>query len=76
MQQGGRAVPKATIHRRYGRSVVNLFGQYMPVVTGWKVYDNSAVGSPRLIAKQKTGQPETIFDHECWFRVQRSAVHG
>jgi predicted ABC-type ATPase len=76
VQKGGHHVPEGTIRQRYGRSVRNLFDLYMPVVTGWKVYDNSGDARPRLIAKGKAEQPETVFDPETWSLVKRSAANG
>jgi predicted ABC-type ATPase len=76
VRRGGHDIPEATIRQRYGRSIRNLFKLYMPVVTGWKVYDNSAEGRTRLIAKGKPDQPEVVFDPECWSLIRRSAANG
>jgi hypothetical protein len=46
----------------------------MPVVMGWKVYDNSAEGRPLLIAKGKREQPEVAFEPERWSFIRRSAL--
>jgi hypothetical protein len=48
----------------------------MPVMTGWKVYDNSAEGQPLLIAKGKHEQPEVVFEPECWSWIRRSALNA
>ncbi|HEV3005617.1 MAG TPA: zeta toxin family protein [Pirellulales bacterium] len=73
---GGHHVADATIRRRFGRSLRNLFELYMPVVTGWNVYDNSAEGRPRLVAKGKRGRPEVVFDPELWSTIRRRADDG
>ena len=57
-------------------SIRNLFDLYMPVVSGWKVYDNSAEGIPRLIAKGKREQAEVVLDSERWSLVRRSTADG
>jgi len=74
VRKGGHHVPETTIRQRYGRSIRNLFALYMPVVNGWKVYDNSAAGRPRLLAKGKRNQPEVVLDPECWSLVRRSVA--
>lgn len=73
---GGHDVPETTIRQRYGRSVRNLFNLYMPVVTSWKVYDNSDVGRPRLIAKGKRNQPPEILDPAIWSSIRKSATNA
>jgi predicted ABC-type ATPase len=70
VKHGGHAIPDATIRRRYQRGIRNLFEIYMPIVTSWKVYDNSG-RAPRLIAKSKRGERETILDAEKWSSIRR-----
>lgn len=48
--EGGHNVPVATILRRHDRGIRNFFEIYQELTTGWYLYDNSVVGSPRLIA--------------------------
>jgi hypothetical protein len=45
-------------------------------MTGWKVYDNSTEGRPRLIAKGKREQPEIVLDPESWSLIKGSAGNG
>jgi len=63
------------IRRRYGRSIRNLLDLYIPLVSGWKVYDNSQRASPRLVAEGLRGEGEFIYDPETWSRI-RSVAHG
>src|ERR1700681_2098384 len=63
VQKGGHHVREETIRQRYVRSVRNLFDLYIPVVTSWKVYDNSSGGSPLLIAKGKRGEAIIVPEH-------------
>jgi predicted ABC-type ATPase len=72
VKKGGHHVPEATIRRRYARSIRNLFELYLPVVTIWKVYDNSVHGFPRLIAKGKRNQPEVVLNSQRWALIRRS----
>lgn len=76
VQKGGHHIPEATIRRRYDRSIRNLFELYLPVVTSWRVYDNSVHGFPRLISKGKRNQPEVVLNADAWSMVRRSASHA
>ena len=69
VKRGGHAVPDVTIRDRFGRSIRNLLELYIPVVTGWKVYDNSSEAGPRLVAKGRQGQPDILVDPDGWSRV-------
>src|SRR5581483_6242015 len=48
VQQGGHAVPKADVLRRFERSWRNFCEFYRPMVDAWIVYDNSG-SRPRLV---------------------------
>jgi predicted ABC-type ATPase len=50
VRQGGHAIPEDVVRRRYGRSLTNFVGHYLPIATSARVYDNSRNGDPRLIA--------------------------
>lgn len=76
VKKGGHHVPEATIRQRYVRSVRNLFDLYIPVVSGWKVYDNSSGEGARLIAKGKFGAPELVIDPAIWSQVKGVGKHG
>lgn len=52
---GGHAIDEATIRRRYTSGLHNLFSLYMPVVSSWEIYDNSAPGKPMVIAACDNG---------------------
>jgi predicted ABC-type ATPase len=54
VRRGGHFVSENVVRRRYGRSLNNLFDLYAPLADTWAVYDNSAHGSPILVA---TGEP-------------------
>ena len=75
VKKGGHHVPETTIRQRYDRSIRNLFDLYIPVVSSWKVYDNSLAGSPQLIAEGVRGTSEIIYFQDIWSRV-RSGAHG
>jgi predicted ABC-type ATPase len=48
VQQGGHAVPKTDVLRRFERSWRNFCEFYRPMADAWMVYDNSG-NTPRLI---------------------------
>jgi predicted ABC-type ATPase len=75
VRKGGHRVPDAAIRQRYGRSIRNLFRLYMPVVTSWKVYDNSSAGSPVLVAEGTRDAGEVIHYPGNWLLI-RSAGNG
>lgn len=41
VRQGGHAVPRRDVLRRFGRSWVNFDRDYRPLADSWSVYDNS-----------------------------------
>jgi predicted ABC-type ATPase len=47
---GGHDVPEATVRQRCRRSVQNLLRLYCPLVSTWRVYDNTLIAAPRLVA--------------------------
>jgi predicted ABC-type ATPase len=70
VKKGGHFVPEGTIRQRYSRSIDNLFNLYIPIVTSWKVYDNSLEGDPLLIAEGLAGADEKIYVHDTWSRIR------
>jgi predicted ABC-type ATPase len=48
---GGHAIDETVIRRRFAAGLKNLFQLYMPVVSSWKIYDNSTPGKPVGIAE-------------------------
>lgn len=59
-------VADPVVRRRYQAGLTNLFGCYQDVVDSWQVYDNSALGTPRLIAAMSAGQGLEITDPVAW----------
>ena len=52
VQKGGHSIPEDVVHRRYKRSLLNLFNLYLPIVDYWMIYDNSTTGSyPELLTR-------------------------
>lgn len=47
---GGHDIPEPTIRRRYAAGIRNFFGLYAPMADRWRVYDNTSLFYPRVIA--------------------------
>jgi predicted ABC-type ATPase len=74
VKKGGHHVPEATIRQRYIRSLRNLFTLYIPVVSSWKVFDNSLASAPLLIAEGlHGGKGEIIYLPETWSQMRSNA---
>jgi predicted ABC-type ATPase len=70
VSQGGHDIPEATIHQRYHRSVQNFFHLYRPLVSTWRVYDNTQAGLPQLVAQGDETGRETILMETTWQQMQ------
>src|SRR3954468_6767431 len=44
----------------------------MPVADSWKMFDNSGIGGPRLIAGQKPGAARVVYDDAAWRRLEEA----
>lgn len=76
VRAGGHDVPEETIRRRYGRGLQNFFGLYQPLVTTWRVYDNSRAAGPRLVASGGGRLQVRVRDATTWARVLEAAKHA
>jgi len=70
VRRGGHNVPEATIRQRYRRSLDNLLHLYLPIVTTWQIYDNSAEGPPLFVASGDNQGNKTILLTETWRQIQ------
>jgi predicted ABC-type ATPase len=68
---GGHDVPKATVRRRYGAGWNNFLDLYMPLATSWRVYDNSVLSSPRLVALQTSRAALQVSARMVWDTFRR-----
>jgi predicted ABC-type ATPase len=48
VQQGGHHVPAADIRRRFKRSLVLLFEEYLPLASRWAVWDTRCMPPARI----------------------------
>jgi predicted ABC-type ATPase len=66
VKDGGHPVPEETIRRRYDAGLKLFFTTYMHLVDKWRMYDNSNLDEPKLIAKGGMTQPTTVVRPEIW----------
>jgi len=66
--EGGHNVPAQDVRRRFGRSIVNFFALYEPLLDSWMFFNNAGA-VPTLIAKRKNGQAGVI-DKELFQRIK------
>lgn len=68
---GGHNIPEETIRRRYQRSIQNFFQLYRPLVTTWRVYDNSQQGLSQLVAERNESGVETVSMFSTWKLIEQ-----
>lgn len=56
VRAGGHDVPPETIRRRFASGLRLFFNVYQSVVDTWRLYDNSRIADPRLIAWGRNGE--------------------
>ncbi len=59
---GGHGIPEEIIRRRYDAGLKNLFQLYMPIMTSWKLFDNSTPTLPRKVAEWSGGGFDIVDD--------------
>lgn len=59
VRAGGHDVPEETIRRRYRAGISLFFSLYQSLADTWKMYDNSSIADPKLIA---WGRQDTVVD--------------
>lgn len=74
VEAGGHSIPEETIRRRYYRGIHNFFRLYRPIVDAWRVYNNSRIGEPRLIASGFKDGTELVIDETDWQKFKASAT--
>lgn len=61
VRAGGHFVPEPTIRRRFASGLRLFFNVFQPLVDTWRLYDNSRIADPRLIA---WGRDQELFEAE------------
>lgn len=71
VKQGGHNIPTIEVHRRFHRSVHNLFELYLPLADSWSVLDNAS-GVLETIASG-TARRTSVKDSEKWLLLRSIA---
>lgn len=66
VRAGGHNVPEETIRRRYRAGISLFFSMYQRLADTWKLYDNSRIAEPRLIAWGRGDEVEEIREPELY----------
>ena len=72
---GGHDVPADVIRRRFGRSLSNFFGLYMPLADEWTMFDNSTSPHARSVAAKLDGKL-TVTEPATWHKLQKLSQVG
>ena len=72
VSEGGHNVLAQDVRRRFGRSMVNFYKLYQPLLDSWMVFNNAGI-IPDLIAKSKDAKL-TIFDEPLFYKIVNSSA--
>jgi predicted ABC-type ATPase len=72
VRQGGHDVPETVIRRRFAAGLTNFFTLFEPVADSWQMFDNSGIGTLRLIAAKKRNAAPAIRNPVAWKRLQEA----
>jgi predicted ABC-type ATPase len=73
VRAGGHNVPEETVRRRYRAGLRNFFSLYEPLLSAWKLYDNSRL-KPALIAERLEAGALRVYDEAIWTLVKRQGT--
>jgi predicted ABC-type ATPase len=63
---GGHSIPDDIVRRRFSAGLQNLFQLYMPIVTSWKILDNSVPGRPLDVA-ERNEYNQIVVTNTAWY---------
>jgi predicted ABC-type ATPase len=66
---GGHDVPTPIVRRRYVAGLRNFFTIYRNIADEWQLFDNSELGTARLIASGGADSSPAIVDEQSWKRL-------
>jgi predicted ABC-type ATPase len=69
VESGGHNVPELDVRRRFGRTLINLFTLYRPLLDTLHFFDNSS-DRPRLVFKDEAGRT-TVSDAALYEALRR-----
>ncbi|MBI3468731.1 MAG: AAA family ATPase [Planctomycetes bacterium] len=68
-KMGGHSVPEQTVRRRYRAGLKNFVKTYRPLATHWRMYDNSGLHKPRLVAVGAGSDTTDVLDSRVWNQI-------
>ncbi len=69
VRRGGHNIPEDVIRRRYVAGLKNFFEIYQPIADRWRMYDNSELGRPVIVARGVTQVKNVVL----WNRLKAEA---
>ncbi len=76
VRTGGHNVPEDVVRRRYRSGLRNFFELYQPLADSWRMYDNSHVSGPRLLAMGIEARTTHVTDKATWRQIQEESSNG
>jgi predicted ABC-type ATPase len=70
VRQGGHHAREATIRRRYEAGLSIFFRLHQPMMTSWRLCDNSGAIAPKVIASGKAGFTPVVAGLATWEQIQ------
>jgi len=71
VRMGGHYVDEETVRRRYNRGLRNFFELYRPMAATWRMYDNSQLPEPRLVAQGERQMITRMYEENTWTRIEQ-----
>jgi predicted ABC-type ATPase len=72
VREGGHAIPKDVVIRRWRAGLVNMRNLYLPLSDGAQIHDNSD-GTRILIAERNPDAALVVHDAARWAMIERSS---
>ena len=69
---GGHHIPERVIRRRYVAGLNNFFSLYQPLANTWRMYDNTHLEKPAIIAKGSLRVQQIAL----WNQIRRDQKNG
>ena len=71
VKRGGHFIPNDVVKRRYYRGLINFFELYSPIVSSWRLINNSKE-EPVFIAAGGETKQRVVLDEKNWIKIRKS----
>ncbi len=71
VKRGGHFIPNDVVKRRYYRGLINFFELYSPIVSSWRLINNSKE-EPVFIATGGETKQRVVLDEKNWIKIRKS----